>query len=375
MLFKWVLILSLIVLFTACDKEKLSKATNLEIVVINTPKSLDDGWKVSTLNNEGFNTQKFNEIEKFIKNDRHKDLQSVSVFKNNKIVYDKHLNGSTYSTITDIRSATKSFISALIGIAIDKGSIKSIDEKILPYFSDYYPIKNLDHNKRNIRIRDLLTMTSGFDSEDEVRTSKGNEDNLDALSGDWVRFSIDVPMLNKPGEKWAYSSMNTFLLGYILEKATGEKLAVFAEKNLFIPLGINNIQWRRTPKGRIVAQGNFKISSRDMGKFGQLFLDNGVYNGKQIVSKEWVSKSTKGIFPVHWNNYDSYGFKWYNHTLNMNGKLVPYVLASGNGGNKIYIISKYNLVVTIISTAYGKGRGHTRSLEILKKILESVEII
>jgi CubicO group peptidase (beta-lactamase class C family) len=338
---------------------------------IQVPQSLSDGWEVSSLDKEGFNIRKFIEIENLINNDKYKDLQSISVFRNNKIVYDKHINGSTYSTITDIRSATKSFISALIGIAIDKGSIKSVVEKILPYFSDYYPIKNLDENKRNIKIRDLLTMTAGFDSEDEVRNSKGNEDNLDALSSDWVRFSIDIPMLNAPGEKWAYSSMNTFLLGYILEKATGEKLEEFAKNNLFAPLGINNIQWRKTPQKRVVAQGNFKISSRDMGKFGQLILDNGVYKGKQIISMKWISQSTKGIFPVHWNNYDTYGYQWYNHTLNINGELISYVLASGNGGNKIYIIPKYDIVVTVISTAYGKGRGHIRSLDILKKVLES----
>jgi CubicO group peptidase (beta-lactamase class C family) len=215
-------------------------------------------------------------------------------------------------------------------------------------------------------------MTAGFDSEDDVKTSKGNEDNLDALSSDWVRFSIDVPMLNTPGEKWAYSSMNTFLLGYILEKSTGEKFEEFANKNLFIPLDINNVQWRKAPKGRTVAQGNFMISSRDMGKFAQLYLNNGIYKGKRIISKEWISESTKGVFPVHWNNLDTYGFQWYNHTLNINGEIIPYVIASGNGGNKIYIITKYNLIVTVISTAYGKKRGHTRSLEILKKVLNSL---
>lgn len=341
---------------------------------IQTPQSLNDGWEISTLEKEGFNVQKFTEIEKIIKIDRHKDLQSISVFKNNKIVYDKHLNGSTASTITDIRSATKSITSILIGIAIDKGLIKSVDEKIMPYFSDYYPIVNLDENKQNIKIRHLLTMTAGFDSEDEVRSSIGNEDNLDALSSDWVRYSIDVPMLNVPGTKWVYSSMNTFLLGYILEKSTGESLDEFAKNNLFTPLGISNIQWRKTPNNRTVAQGNFKISSRDMGKLGQLVLDKGVYKGKQIVSKNWISQSTEGIFPVHWNNYDSYGFQWYNHSLKIKGESIPYVLASGNGGNKIYIIPKYDLVVTIISTAYGKGYGHARSLNILKKILGSVDL-
>ena len=339
-----------------------------------TPKSLKDGWKVSSLTKEGFNVNIFRDLERFILNDKHRDLKSVSVFRNNKIVYDKHVNGASPETIIDIRSTTKSFISALIGIAIDKGYIKGLNEKILPYFSDYFPVKNLDENKRNIRIIDLLTMTAGFDSDDDLPNSIGNENNLDALSGDWVRFSIDVPMIHKPGEHWAYSSMNTFLLGYLLEKATDEKLERFAEKNLFSPLGIKNIQWRKTAKGRVVAQGNFKISSRDMGKFGQLMLNNGTYNGLQIVSKEWVLKSTKGIFSVPWKNYDTYGFKWYNHNLNINGKLIPYILASGNGGNKIYIIPKYNLVVTIASTAYNTSYGQSRSFEIFKMILKSVEM-
>ena len=338
---------------------------------IEKPKKMDDGWAVSSLEKEGFDIQKFKAVEAYIEAEKQQDLQSVSVFRNNKIVYDNHLNGSDESSITDIRSATKSIVSLLIGIAIDKGMIKSVDEKILPYFSDYEPIQNLDDNKRNVRIRDLLTMTAGFDSDDDVEGSKGNENNLDALSSDWVRYSIDVPMVHQPGEHWAYSSMNTFLLGYVLEQATGDTLNVFADKYLFQPLGIKNVRWRRTPEGRIVAQGNFRISSRDMGKIGQLFLTQGKYKDEHIVSNTWLQQSIEALYPVPWSNIDTYGFKWYNHRLDVGGTQVDYILATGNGGNKIYIAPKLKLVVTITSTAYNQGRGQRRSFEILRRVLAS----
>ena len=333
---------------------------------------VNDDWVVSNLHEQGFDLTSFVELEAYLEQNKYDDLQSVSVFRNNKMVYDHYFNGSDASSIVDIRSATKSIISLLVGIAIDQGAIKNIDEKITPYFSEYQPIKHLDDRKKAITIRHLLTMTAGFDSDDDVASSVGNENNLDELSSDWVRYSIDVPMLHQPGEHWAYSSMNTFLLGYVLEKATGQKLDDFAKQYLFQPLNIDHVQWRKTPLGRKVAQGNFCISSRNLGKIGQLLLDKGLYKDQRIVSEQWIKQSITGVFQVPWDNYDTYGFKWYNHTLTIKDHQVPYILASGNGGNKLYVVPQYNVVVTVLSTAYGMGRGHERSLAILRGVLSSL---
>lgn len=332
----------------------------------------DESWKRSTLALEGINPERFLAVESYFKQDVYNDLQSVAIVKNDKLVYEQYFNGASYLTRYDIRSATKSFISALVGIAIDQGKINSINDPIMPYFSDYFPVKHLDKNKKSIRIIDLLTMTSGFNADVDNSHSLGHEDKME-MANDWVKFAIDIPVINKPGVKWSYASMNTFLLGYILEQATGEKLDVYAQKYLFQPLGITNMQWSYTPKGRVVAQGNFRITTRDMAKFGYLYLNNGSYNGKQIISKQWVVQSTTGQYPVYWHGYHSYGFKWYNHSMTINEKLINYYSAAGNGGQKICIIPDLNMVVTITTTAFFKPYANQRSVDILKLILQSVE--
>ena len=123
-----------------------------------------------------------------------------------------------------------------------------------------------------------------------------------------------------------------------------------------------------------MAQGNFRISSRNLAKIGQLLLNKGTYLDQRIVSQQWITESIQGRYNVPWDNYDTYGYKWYNHTLEINGHDINYILASGNGGNKLYVVPDYDLVVVVLSTAYGQGRGHQRSLDILKRVLASLFI-
>ena len=164
----------------------------------------------------------------------------------------------------------------------------------------------------------------------------------------------------------------TFLLGVVIEELTGNPLSKYADDRLFKPLGISNFEWASSPGGRTVAQGNLSLRLRDMAKFGQLYLDNGGLGDAQVVSEDWVRASTAPRFSVPWEGYATYGYGWYTHRLEILDREFEYFFASGNGGNKIYVIPGPRLLVVIQSAAYNQGYGQRRSLEVLEKVLEAL---
>lgn len=313
----------------------------------------------------------FEELHTFIQNSPQLNVQGVIVLQDGKRVYETYPNRYATNTLHDIRSATKSIVGLLVGIAVDQGKIK-VEDTMLSFFPEYNPGKPIDERKKRITIDNLLTMASGLDADSDDSNSPGNEDYL-YEADDWLQFSLDIPMAAEPGSRLAYASMNTFLLGVVLERATGQQFEDFAQTYLFDPLGIDYVRWTNTPKGYVVAQGNLYIAARDMARIGQLVLNEGCWDGKQVLSKQWLQKSFEPRFPTPWSNYDTYGYQWYNHTLTINNTSYPYVFASGNGGQKLYIVPDENIVVVSTSTAYNTGYGQRRSLEILRRVLSSLD--
>jgi CubicO group peptidase (beta-lactamase class C family) len=337
------------------------------------PEALDDGWPVATLEAEGLSAARMDNVQDFIRSDSNKDLKGLLIARNGQLVYEGYFNGHGRDALHDIRSATKSLTSALVGIAIADGIIGEIDAGMVRQLSGLGVNFRDEEQKRKITIEHLLTMTSGMDADEDDPASAGFEDRL-YESADWVRFAFDLPMSHPPGRKWAYASVNTFILGLIIEVATGKPLSAFAEERLFDPLGITEYRWASSPLGRTVAQGNLSLRLRDMAKFGQLFLDQGRWAGEQLVPEAWVRASIVGRYAVPWDGYDEYGYGWYLHELSIQGREFAYFFASGNGGNKIYVIPGQRMVVAIQSAAYNTDYGQRRSLEVLKGVLEAVVV-
>ncbi|GHD75868.1 6-aminohexanoate-dimer hydrolase [Luteimonas padinae] len=319
----------------------------------------------------GLNDEKLSELTDFIHADPHSDFRSVVIAKDGKIAFEGYFNGHDPESLHDIRSATKSITSMMVGIAIEDGLIADVKEPVFSTLSAYAPFANDGPRKQAITVENLLTMASGLHADDDNSDSPGNEDFL-WESDDWVRFSLDLPMADEPGSRWSYASVNTFLLGVLVEEASMESLSSHAKKHLFAPLGITNFDWRSEPSGRTVAQGNLAIRARDMLKLGQLYLDGGRWNGIQVVPETWVQTSIVGRFDVPWDDYDAYGYGWYLHTLNIEGREFQYFFASGNGGNKIYVLPKERMVVAVQSAAYNTNYGQRRSLEVLRKVLAAL---
>ena len=297
--------------------------------------------------------------------DSHGDLKGIVVVRGGRLVSEHYFNGDDAGTLHDIRSATKSITSLLMGMAIDKGVVRSVDDPI----SKYLPDLPRD-GKEKITIRDLLNMRSGLSADDVDAASPGNEDTLNK-SSDWMRTVYAVPMKRAPGEKYVYASINAFLAGAIVENASHMPLDDFAKKNLFAPLAIQNFKWEHVPVNRTTGQGNFSITTRDEAALGQMMLNGGLVDGHRIVKRQWIDASMSRQVAISEDDpfADYYGFMWYTKDEPVGTGKIEVHFASGNGGNKIYVVPSLHMVVAITSSAYGHGYGQRRSQEILLRIL------
>ncbi|MDG3441365.1 serine hydrolase domain-containing protein [Nitrospirillum amazonense] len=308
-----------------------------------------------------------------LRNDPHPDLKGVVVLRHGRRIAEAYYNGDDATTLHDIRSATKSLTSLLMGIAIDRGRVAGVDAPIARYLPGPLP-----PGWEAITIHDLLTMRSGLAADDTDPASPGNEDTLDEAgekSGDWATAALAVPVREPPGRTYQYCSLNAFLTGLIVERATGQSLDRLAQEALFAPLGIRAHDWRTLPGGHGTGQGNLSITVRDAATIGQMVLNGGTYKGRRVISQHWLADSLARIHPIAASDpyADFYGYMWYAKDEPAGGgRTVPVHFASGNGGNKIYVVPSLDLVVAITSSAYGKGYGQRRSQDILLGILATL---
>jgi CubicO group peptidase (beta-lactamase class C family) len=301
--------------------------------------------------------------------DPHKDLKGIVVLRHGKLVAEWYFNGDDANTLHDIRSATKSITATLLGIAIDRRMISGVDDSIANY------LPTLPHDgKERITIRDLLNMRSGLDADDDDPASPGNETRLDA-SVDWIKSVYAVPLKAPPAKTYIYVSINAFLVGVIIENATKMHLDEFARQHLFRPLGINQYKWRRVPPGRTTGQGNLEITTRDEAALGLLFLQGGRYDHREVVSRAWVEQCVASQVPISAVDpyADFYGYMWYTKAETVGARSVLVHFASGNGGNKIYVVPSLDMVIAITSSAYNHGYGQKRSQDILLKVLSATQ--
>lgn len=301
-------------------------------------------------------------------NDEHPDLKGVVIRRDGRIVSERYYNGETSDTLHDIRSAGKSVTSLLLGIAIDRGRIGSVDDPVQRYWPEAKGSAIGD-----VRLRDVLTMRSGLAAFDEDPASPGNEDKLDA-AGDPLKFVLSTPRADPPGTRYRYNSVTANTAGVVVARATGGTLSDFARDVLFAPLGITRWQWARDAAGYIKGQGNLSLTTRDLATIGEMVLGGGIYRGRRVVSAAWIQDAlTPKVGIADSDPYaDGYAYFWYSKQLQVDGKPIQVSFASGNGGNKIYIVPDLHLVVAITSSAYGRGYGQRRSEAILKAVLSAL---
>jgi CubicO group peptidase (beta-lactamase class C family) len=330
---------------------------------------VSDRWPVANPDQEKIEGKRLDALFANLANDPTKDFKGIIILRHGKLVAESYFNGDDSNTLHDIRSATKSITATLMGIAIQQHIIHGVDDSI----ADYLP--NLPRDgKEKITIRDLLNMRSGLDADDDDPASPGNETRLDE-SADWIKSVYAVPIKTSSGKKYLYVSINAFLVGAIIENASKMHLDDFAKQNLFAPLDITRYEWRRATIDRTTGQGNLKITTRDEAAIGQLFLRRGQYHDRQVVNSVWVEQCIASQVPI--SNVDPYadfyGYMWYTRAGPVGDRSIPVHFASGNGGNKIYVVPSLDMVVAITSSAYNQRYGQKRSQDTLLAVLSATQ--
>ncbi|RMZ50309.1 class C beta-lactamase-related serine hydrolase [Flavobacteriaceae bacterium PRS1] len=312
------------------------------------PRNLEDGWKTTNLESQNVDTTRIYQLFNQIQNGKNK-LHSVLLIKNNQIVIEEYFNGHSVNKQHDLRSVTKSIRSILLGIAIDKGFIDNIDDPISKYLKSPIPTKNLDERKDKITIRHLLTMSTGLDCNDWDKNSKGQEDKV-YRKKDWLQYTLNLPMVNEPGTVSNYCSMSVVLLVEIISQASGITIDEFAKRFLFNPLGVSNVSWGHTSNKEIISSGKrLYMTSRDMAKIGQLILNNGKWNEKQVVSEKWIKESTAPKTKITGIDY---GYLWWNIPFKAKEKMIVSKVATGNGGQYIMVLPELDIVAVFTGGAY-----------------------
>jgi CubicO group peptidase (beta-lactamase class C family) len=323
------------------------------------------GWRAS---NEAYDRKKIAELKLKIAEKRFKDITSIVVIKNGKLLLEEYFNGATRETLHNTRSVGKSFASTITGIAVKDGYLKN-ENQTLSEFYDLRKFDNYSPEKGSVTIKSLLTMSSGFTGSDDDENSPGNEEKM-YPTADWVKFALDLPMdkTKSAGKKWEYFTAGVVLLGDILDKSVPGGLEKYADKKLFSPLGIKNYKWQHTPQKVANTAGGLQMNSLDFAKFGQLYKNRGAWRGKQIVPENWIQASfTRHLTPPP--PAAGYGYLFWNQVFKANEKQYEAFLSNGNGGNKIIVFTEQPLVIVVTATAYGKPYAHPQVDRIVEKYL------
>jgi len=306
------------------------------------PPKLNDGWGVASPSRFDADVTLLETMVRLVDAGDYVGIHSVLVVKDGVLVLEQYFEGNARNTIHEIRSATKSVGSMLTGIAIDKGFLNSDRQSIYDIFrDDYEPAGGWGDRARQVEIRHLLSMMSGYDCDDHA-TNFGCEHAM-YETDDWVQYALDLPFAYDPGRHWAYNSSSLILVGEAVARGSGMELDEFADRYLFEPLGIDRFRWQVSPRGRAWIGGGARMIPREMAKLGQLMLNRGVWNGERLLSEEWIDKSTKKQGSML-GGVD-YGYLWQTGRAYFGNELVTAFWASGNGGQYIIILPDKGLVV------------------------------
>ncbi|MEP7075928.1 MAG: serine hydrolase [Acidobacteriota bacterium] len=323
------------------------------------------GWQRSGAK---YDRELIGELKAAITDNTYKKINGIVVIKNGKLLIEEYFNGENRDSLHDPRSVGKTFASAILGIALRDGYIKTLDEPL----SDFYDLKlyeNYSDRKGKVTLRQFLTMSSAFDGDDNVNNSPGNEENM-YPQPNWVDWALSLPVdeRRKPGQDWHYFTAGAMLLGDILDRRVPGGLEKYSDKKLFRPLGIGHREWVYTPQHGPSTAGGFRLSALDFAKFGQLYEDGGTWNGTRVIPKSWVAASFHKYLQTSFPG-DSYGYLWWNKKFEVGGKSYETYYCSGNGGNKIFVFTDQPLVVVVTASAYNTKYMHSQVDEMMTKYI------
>lgn len=314
------------------------------------PPELNDGWTVAAPGSVGLEEARFTAALAAAADRNRSRIDSLLVAQRGRLVFEKYFRNAAADKPHDLRSATKSITSLLVGIALDRGDLKSIDEPVASFFPDYVTRESQQHF-RAITVRHLLTMSSGLAADDWNPKSPGNEERM-YRTRDWLKFFFDLPADAAPGATYRYCTAGVVVLGEIVARASGLPLERFADEHLFSPLGIRDATWAKAPRGVIDSGGHLRLRSRDFLKIAQLMLQGGQWQGRQIVSREWVEASVRiaHFLPNAGPTGPATGYLWWLQPVR-EGRATSYQ-ARGNGGQFLFVVPEFELVAAFTGEAF-----------------------
>jgi CubicO group peptidase (beta-lactamase class C family) len=318
---KSLLALPFIIIFTFnCKSQKPSDIEQKSIT--------ETSWETSTPEEQGLKSSLLVDMLKEIQ-DKELKIRSVIIIKNGHLVLESYIHPYDNNILYDVKSVSKSVISALMGIALRENIINSLDQNVYDFFPEYSTIP-----KKEIRLRHLLMMASGLELDENgpIMGQIMSQNNL-------IKATLSQPIIENAGERFNYCTLNTHVISGVFTKASGIGLLELGNQYLFEPLGINNVYWQKDEQSYYFGGDKLWLTPRDMAKFGYLFLNRGKWEDKQIIPEEWVLESTENKFTNFTDSgYSGYGYCWW---LNENESYR----ARGFGGQIISVYPQWNMVV------------------------------
>ena len=355
---RFLLIVSFITLLSTCT-------TTTPVTGID--HAADNDLSRGSLKNAGFDSVRIHAMTQAIAQQEYPNIHSVLIVKNKKLVYEQYFPGEdeiwgtsigkinhTKDSLHDVRSISKSVLSACIGIAIAQGKIKSEDQKVWDFFPEYSELNSGE--KSNLTIRHLLTMSSGLEWNENIPyTDPANSEIQMDNSDDPIHYVLSRPLVATPGTTWNYNGGCTQVLAAILFKVSGMEADTFANQYLFKPLGISTFFWTKLTakagrKSVPAAASGLRLRPRDMAKIGILYMQGGRWKGKQIITEQWVkgSHTHQAARP----EVGAYRYQFWTWTMSVNNTSIPVAVAVGNGDQRIYFDHEHDLMLVITAGNY-----------------------
>ncbi len=335
-----------------------------------TPPARTDGWQTATADSVGFDSIRLAALTEAIRSWPELGVHAILIERNGRLIYEEYFDGfderwgesigrvtMTPESKHDLRSITKSVVSALIGIAHGEGKIESLDQPIIKWFPEYPELDTAE--RRRVTLAHALSMTAGFDWNEDIPYNDPRNDEIRMTRDSQpLKYALARPFTTGPGSDFKYNGGLTQVLAAVLVRATNMSLQEYARVKLFEPLGITDVEWVGNLAGMPAAASGLRLRARDLAKFGSLYLNEGKWNGKQVIPAKWVELSTRRQFrfpartgPNSGGEF-GYGYLWWYSCYPSPAGLIEARTAVGNGQQRVFVLPTLNIVVTIFAGRY-----------------------
>ena len=334
------------------------------------PAAIGDGWKTASADSLGLDSGRLAALTAALRAWPELGVHAILIERSGRLVYEEYFDGfderwgqplgrvtMTRDTKHDLRSLTKSVISALAGIAVGSGAIRSLDQPVVEWFPEFPELNTAE--RRRLTLGHVLAMTTGLEWNEEVPYNDPRNDEIRMTRDSQpLRYALSRRFAHDPGEEFTYNGGLTQVMGAVIERATKSSLEDFARTRLFEPLGITDVEWMGDLAGMPSAASGLRLRPRDLAKFGSLYLHGGQWNGKQVIPADWVQLSTRRHFrfrprtgPDAGGEFGYSYFWWYSCIPNAGG-LIEARTAVGNGQQRVFVLPGLDMVVTILAGRY-----------------------